>query len=219
MADVVLVIGGTGRTGRQVVRGLVRQGVTARAFGRRAAGVVEGAEAVRGDITDPASVHAATQGVDGVVIAVESAFSDADRNSPARVHLEGVRHVAEAVGADAHVVLVTQIYITRADSHPEMAAMIDWRGRAEEALRGSGLRYTIVRPAWLTNRAGGAQAIRLEQGDTGDGEVAREDVAEVCVQALAHPQAAAGKTFEVYNEPGAPPRDWEAAFATLAPDR
>jgi hypothetical protein len=74
-----------------------------------------------------------------------------------------------------------------------------------------------VRPSWLTDAAGGRQALRLEQGDSGDGQVARADVATVCVQALLQP-AARGKTFEVYGAPGAPPHEWGALFAALQPD-
>ena len=57
----------------------------------------------------------------------------------------------------------------------------------------------------------------MEQGDTGEGRISREDVAEVCVRALAHDEAR-GKTFEIYNEPGPPPGDWASAFAALSPD-
>ena len=98
-----------------------------------------------------------------------------------------------------------------------MADIIEWRRRAEEALRAGGAAYTIVRPSWLSSVPGGQQGLRLEQGDTGEGEVSREDVAEVCLAALWTP-AARGMTFEVYNEPGSPPSDWRAMFEALDPD-
>lgn len=60
-----------------------------------------------------------------------------------------------------------------------MRNIIHWRGEAEAALRASGQPYTIVRPSWLTDDAGGRQALRLEQGDSGEGRVARVDVATV----------------------------------------
>jgi uncharacterized protein YbjT (DUF2867 family) len=90
------------------------------------------------------------------------------------------------------------------------------RRRAEPVLRESGLPYTIVRPSWLTD-PGGQGAIRLERGDTGDGSVSREDVAETVVQALGHAEAR-GKTFEPYAEPGTAPRDWASLFSGLSPD-
>jgi NAD(P)-dependent dehydrogenase (short-subunit alcohol dehydrogenase family) len=58
----------------------------------------------------------------------------------------------------------------------------------------------------------------LEQGDTGEGQTARADVAEACVQALAAPSAQ-GKTFELYNVPGSPPSDWPALFSQLKSDQ
>lgn len=74
-----------------------------------------------------------------------------------------------------------------------------------------------MRPSWLTDAAGGHQAIRLEQGDSGEGQVSRADVATVCVHALLQP-AARGKTFEVYGAPSAPPHAWGALFAAIQPD-
>jgi len=121
-------------------------------------------------------------------------------------------------GAAPHVVMVSQIYITRPEAYPEVRDTIIARGRAEEALRESGLPYTIVRPSWLTNDPGGREGVRLEQGDAGDGRVSREDVAEACVQALANGEAR-GKTFELYNGPGEPPGDWDPLFAALSADR
>ena len=95
------------------------------------------------------------------------------------------------------------------------AAVRDVDG-VEEAVRSSGLPYTIVRPGLLTNDAG-TPGIRFEQGDRGEGQVARGTVAEVCVQAL-HRQTAQGKTFEVYNDAGTPFADWSAVFAALHSD-
>lgn len=130
------------------------------------------------------------------------------------MHYEGTRHVIDAAAPGTHLVLVTQIYITRPERYPEVANVIHWRGRAEEALRGSGLPYTIIRPAWLTN--GPVGGVRLEQGDSGEGRVSRTAVGEVCVRALLHPEAR-GKTFEVYSE-GQGVEDWAAAFRALQPD-
>jgi uncharacterized protein YbjT (DUF2867 family) len=199
-----LVIGGAGRTGRLIVAGLTN----ARAFSRRSGG----------SITDPTAVRKSVDGMDAVVIVVESATQREGPNGHDAVHHHGVVNVIEAcAGRDVHVVLITQIYITRPERMPGFEGLIAARGRGEEALRSSGLPYTIVRPSWLTDEPGGAAAIRLEQGDAGDGKVSRADVAAVCVAAL-HAPAARGKTFELYNEPGEPPGDWAAAFGALLPD-
>jgi uncharacterized protein YbjT (DUF2867 family) len=74
----------------------------------------------------------------------------------------------------AHVVLVSQIYITRRRRNRRWPGIVAARGRGEHALRASGAPYTIVRPSWLTDEPGATSGLRLEQGDTGDGEVSRE---------------------------------------------
>jgi uncharacterized protein YbjT (DUF2867 family) len=138
-------------------------------------------------------------------------------NGPEAVHFHGVQNVLAAAPPAAHIVLVTQIYITRPEAFERVRDVILARSRGEEALRTSGRPYTIVRPSWLTDQPGSEQAIRFEQGDTGEGEIARADVAAVVVSALGSPHAL-GKTMEIYNEPGNPPDDWDAAFAGLAED-
>ena len=212
----VLVIGGSGRTGGGVVRKLLKGAHEVSVLSRRAE-VQDGARAVQGSIIEPDDVRRAVAGQEGVVIVVESADADDAPNSPERVHYQGVKHVIEAAESGTHVVLVTQIYITRTDAYPEVRNVIRWRGEGEEVLRQSGLPYTIIRPSWLTDEPGGEQGLRLEQGDAGEGKVTREDVTEACVQALTHDEAR-DKTFELYNEPSEPSGEWALLFAGLESD-
>jgi uncharacterized protein YbjT (DUF2867 family) len=201
---VSVVIGGTGRTGSLIIDALRARGDEARAFGRG-----------DGGITDADAVRRALRDVGAVVVVVESEGSDEGPNGPKAVHDLGVRNVLAALPAGARIVLVTQIYITRPDAYPAMAHVIEARRAGEEAVRESGAPYTIVRPSWLTD--GPASGARLEQGDTGEGEVSRATVAEA-VAAAVHASEAVGRTFELYNqEPFAQP-DWPAAFAALQHD-
>lgn len=215
MSDIYLVIGGNGRTGHNIVTKLRARGQVVRIMARHAR---PGNDVVIGDITDGACVAEAMKGVAGVIIIVESGEQDHGPNSPRRVHYEGILHVLEAATSQTSIVLVTQIYITRPERYPEVRSIIYWRGQGEAALRASGNPYTIVRPSWLIDQPGGHSALCLEQGDTGEGKVGREDIAEVCVQALLHPEAR-GKTFEVYAQPGTPPNDWARGFKQLASDK
>ncbi len=214
MSNTYLVIGGNGRTGRSIVAKLCARGQVVRIMARH---VRPSNGVIVGDITDAAHVAEAMQGVAGVVVIVESGEQNHGPNSPRHVHYEGILHVLEAATPQTHIVLVTQIYITRPERHPEVHSIIHWRGQGEAALRASGNPYTIVRPSWLIDQPGGHSALRLEQGDTGEGKVSREDIAEICVQALLHPEAR-GKTFEVYAQPGTPPNDWARIFEQLASD-
>lgn len=214
----VLVIGGNGRTGRHIVQKLTQLGDSVRVLTRQVKEAqTTTVEFIAGDITRWQDVEVAVRDVDGVVIIVESAESDNALNSPEQVHYQGTRNVLAAVGSNSvQIVLVTQIYITHPERYPEVSNIIHWRQQAEEAVRASRLPYTIVRPGWLTDDSG-EQGIRFEQGDRGEGQVARETVAEVCVQAL-HQTTAQNKTFEIYNEAGTPPTDWSEVFATLHSD-
>jgi uncharacterized protein YbjT (DUF2867 family) len=208
----ILVIGGSGRTGRQIVDLLRRGSVAVRVLSRHGGDL--DAEMVAGSITDRADVDHATSDAAGVVVIVESSEQPGPDGPQA---VDGVQNVIAAAAPSASIVLVTQIYITRPEAFERVRDVIVARRRGEEALRSSGRPYVIVRPSWLTDEPGGQQAIRLEQGDAGEGEVARADVAAVVVAALGSARAR-GKTFEVYNQPGAPPTDWDAASAALTAD-
>jgi uncharacterized protein YbjT (DUF2867 family) len=214
VTEPILVVGGSGRTGRHIVEQLQRQSRPVRVLSRHGGDV--DAELLIGSITEPNDVRRAAGDAAGVVICVESSEQPGP-NGPEAVHLQGVENVLAAAPAAAHIVLVTQIYITRPEAFERVRHVILARGRGEEALRASGRPYTIVRPSWLTNDGGGTQAIRFEQGDTGEGEIARSDVAAVVVAAL-RSAAALWKTMEIYNEPGDPPTEWDAAFSSLAAD-
>lgn len=100
----------------------------------------------------------------------------------------------------------------------QLGGILTWKLRGEAALRESGLVYTILRPCALTEAPGG-QALVIDQGDTLKGQVSREDVAELIVQALEQPQAAQ-TTFEVAAGQGScQPGDWDCLFAQLNPDK
>jgi uncharacterized protein YbjT (DUF2867 family) len=213
--SIIAVIGGSGRTGRHIVDQLQRDSSHAvRVLSRHGGGT--GVETIAGSITEPDDVSTVVADAAGVVVVVESSERPGP-NGPEAVHVQGVRNVIAAAPPSAHVVLVTQIYITRPEAFEAVRQLIVMRGHGEQALRDSGRPYTIVRPSWLTGAPGGEQAIRFEQGDTGEGQIARADVAAVVVAALASPSAR-GKTFEIYGVPGSPPADWSAAFEALSPD-
>lgn len=99
----------------------------------------------------------------------------------------------------------------------QLGGILTWKLRGEEAVRASGIPYTIVRPCALTEEPGG-QRLVVEQGDNLRGKISREDVATLCVQALEQPQAC-HVTFEVKAEDATGSVDWTTLFATLQPDR
>jgi uncharacterized protein YbjT (DUF2867 family) len=68
------------------------------------------------------------------------------------------------------------------------------KGRADDAVRASGLEWTVVRPGGLTNDPGTG---RVNLGtDVPRGAVTRDDVAQV-LAAVLHTPATAGKTVDL----------------------
>ncbi|MFN8561933.1 MAG: NAD(P)H-binding protein [Anaerolineae bacterium] len=108
--------------------------------------------------------------------------------------------------------------------HPPRTPAEQLRARArleaqgEDALRTSGLLYTIVRPGGLTDAPGGASALKVDQGDRISGMISRSDVAAVCVAALDE-IATYHTTFEIVAEEGTPPEHLPNLFASLKTDR
>ena len=96
----------------------------------------------------------------------------------------------------------------------QLGGILTWKLRGEEAVRDSGLTYTIVRPCALTEAP--ERSLKFDQGDTLKGQVSREAIAELCIQALHHPQASL-KTFEVCED-GMEEADWGSLFAQMQPD-
>lgn len=222
--DRVLVAGATGRTGRLVVQELLAAGYRVRALVRdpAAASQVLGpaVEYAKGDVRQRQSLDLALAGVNLVVSAVGSTRKD-PANAPEFVDYQGVRNLAEASAAAkvARIVLVSSAGVTHADHvlNKMFGNVLIWKAKGEEAVRRSGVPYTIIRPGGLTDKPAGERDVRFQQGDAGNGFVARGDVARVCVAALRSP-GTRNRTFEVYAAGAPPGGSWDSRFAALQPD-
>ncbi|MEU9594748.1 SDR family oxidoreductase [Streptomyces sp. NPDC048193] len=224
MHNPIAVIGGAGRTGVLITRRLTEEGRRVRVISRDpdSAALPPGVDRHRADVRYAHALGPALRDCSGIVFTVEPGTADSGPHSPGTTVYDGVRNVLAAAadgGRRPHIVLVSQIYVTRRE-HPMNAygRLLDWRLRGEDEVRASGLPYTVVRPSWLTDGDVAGARVRLEQHDRGDGWVSRKSLAEACVQSLRLP-AASGTTFELYNEPGEEPADWGPLFDRLVPDR
>jgi len=222
--QLVFVAGATGGTGRALVTNLQAQGYAVRAFVRDAgkARVVLGdnVEFITGDVRDIDTIRPAMAGVTYAISAIGASRSDPE-NGPEAVDFGGVANLANAA-AEAGVkqfVLVSSSGVTQEDHflNKVMNNVLLWKFKGEEALRNSGVPYTIVRPGGLINTPGGKESLVFAQGDTTAGRISREDVALICIAALGNP-AAVGKTFETYSteEPGN--NNWDVMFGALDAD-
>lgn len=216
----VLVIGGTGATGRLVVANLVATGERVRVLTRdptKARRLLPaGVELVAGDLKRPADVLQALRGARTVVMAHGS---DDGRGTAEDTDYGGVFNVVKQLGTDpVKLVLMSAIYVTRPD-HPRNAhsPIFEWKRRAEELVRSSGHPYVIARASWLVDERQPRVGTRLEQGDQGDGSVSYAAMARVLANASASAHAV-GKTFEVYADAAVRPTSREPAFSDLLSD-
>lgn len=77
----------------------------------------------------------------------------------------------------------------------QLGGILTWKLRGEDVLRESGLAYTIIRPCALTEQRANKELL-FAQGDTIKGQVSRDAIAKLCIEALTLPEACQ-KTFEV----------------------
>jgi uncharacterized protein YbjT (DUF2867 family) len=156
-----LVTGATGNVGAEVVRALADAGEEVRALTRsdRASALPSGVLAVAGDLNRPDSLSAALAGVRGVFLL------------PGYEDMEGI--LAEVRRAEVErVVLLSGSSAASGDTSNAVSAYMI---RSEDAVRASGVAFTILRPyGFMSN------ALRwLEQLKAGD--VVREPFADVAV--------------------------------------
>jgi uncharacterized protein YbjT (DUF2867 family) len=206
----VLVTGGTGFIGPHVVHTLRASDTPVRALvrdpghaGRLAAW---GVDLATGDVTDPASLRAACEGVDAVIHLVaiikgapadfERVMAAGTRNVVGAAQEAGVRRfvLASALGLDERT----------KDAVPYFAA----KWEMERAVRESGLEHVIFRPSFVFGRDGGVLPtfIRLARlapvtpiigpGTQRLQPIWVEDLAEYYARAVAEP-AAANRTFDL----------------------
>jgi NADH dehydrogenase len=189
---VILVAGGTGRLGAELVPSLRSAGLPVRVLTRdpaRAGRLRDlGAEVVVGDVRKPATLGAATSGVTTVVSAIHG-FAANDGGTPARVDRDGNAALVDAAAAaGARVVLLS--VLGAAEDHP--LALFRMKAAAEHHLRSRAHRWTIVRSAPFgelqlellcrSARGGGAPVV-LGRGENPVNVVSVEDVAAAVVSA------------------------------------
>jgi NAD(P)H-binding len=104
----ISVIGGSGRTGRQIVDRVKRDASDSVRVLSRHGGELD-AEMLVGSISDRDDVRRAVSDAYGVVICVESSEQPGP-NGPEAVHFHGVENVIAAVPVAAHIVLVTHLH-------------------------------------------------------------------------------------------------------------
>ena len=97
----------------------------------------------------------------------------------------------------------------------QLGGILTWKLKGESVIRDSGLTYTIIRPCALTEQPGD-KILVAEQGDNFKGQVSRDAIAQLCIEAMNFSEAV-NKTFEV-KEDKQGDTNWQKLFEHLLPD-
>ncbi|MGW3123750.1 NAD(P)H-binding protein [Streptomyces sp. NPDC001107] len=188
---MILVTGATGTIGSDVVRRLAARGEKVRALSREPAQarVPAGVETVPGHHRDRASVEAAMAGAEAAFLVGVFGPDDAE-------HDRGLVEAARAAGV-RRIVKLSSI----GTGDPDLGVFATWHMPGEQAVRDSGLEWTVLRPSsFASNTLTWAAAVREGtpapnmMGHGRQGVVDPRDVAEIAVAALLGP-GHAGRTY------------------------
>jgi uncharacterized protein YbjT (DUF2867 family) len=142
---MILIAGGTGTLGRQVVHLLTARGLEVRIMTRDPARHLESdlVEIVSGDARDLRAVERAAAGTSTVISAIQG-FSGTGDYNPRTVDRQGNSNLIQiaSAGAAEHFILVS-IHGVAPDHPMELFRM---KYMAEQELKASGLAWTIIRP-------------------------------------------------------------------------
>ncbi|WP_405387921.1 NAD(P)H-binding protein [Streptomyces sp. NBC_01102] len=206
---MIVVTGATGNVGRPLVRALAGAGewVTAVSRGVPDAALPDGVRHRRADLTEPEGLRDVFDGADALFL----------HDTGAGAYLVGPQEivgVAKAAGIGRIVLLSSQGVVTR----PESASHGGTGQSFEDAVRGSGARWTILRPGgFYSNAYAWAESVRTRRtvaapfGDVGLPAVDPEDIAAVAAAALCE-DGHAGKAYELTGPALTTPRERAAAI-------
>ncbi len=201
-----LIVGSTGSLGSAITHGLLARGEAVRILTRQDVPddgsplqqlVAAGAQPVRGDLKDRASLDRACAGVHTVITTANSALRGGDDNTQT-VDIDGNRNLIDAASQAgvAHFIFVSANGADPDSPVPFLAA----KGKTEQHLQASGMPYTILAPeafmeVWIGMVVGGPALSNRPVTIVGSGTrrhsfIAARDVAQFAVAAVGNPRAA-----------------------------
>ncbi len=98
----------------------------------------------------------------------------------------------------------------------QLGGILTWKLKGEEVIKSSGLTYTIIRPCALTEKPFD-KILYAEQGDNLRGQVSRDAIADLCIEAMNLPEAV-NKTFEVNEQQQQGDTNWKELLGNLKQD-
>ena len=194
----VLVAGGTGYVGAEVVASLASAGHSLRVLVHASEPALpEAAEAVRGDVSDAASLEAAAAGCDAIVNLV--AILDGPDAAFEAVNAGGPRNVVAAANAHGIRRIVHMCALGVTAEHAPLTRYWGSKYAGKQAVTSSDLDWTVLEPSFVFGRGGGAlkafeSLIRMPLAPViGNGRYRHQpvwvgDVATAFVRALERPE-------------------------------
>ena len=206
--SAVLVFGGSGQLGSQIVRALLTAGRDTVVFIRPASdrARLKGLKArfIQGDARVDADVERALQSERFAVVINALGRSESDASFYA-ISGRSIAHWARVTGV-GHVVLHSSVGVGRSSAaYPggmlrQRSQLFDYKEAAETALMTSGVPYTIIRNAVLHELAPGAKdSARLFADETKFGVVSRRGLARLTIECLDKPSCS-NKIFHAVDE-------------------
>jgi uncharacterized protein YbjT (DUF2867 family) len=190
---IALILGALLVERGDTVRGLIRN--PDQADDLRAAGI----EPVIADLESESDIASAIRGADAVVFAAGAGPGSGDARKKT-VDLGGAVKLIEAAKAEgvSRYLIVSSMGAEKApeDGAEGFGAYLQAKFEADEAVRASGLDYTVVRPGGLTDDPGTGLVTIAEK--TERGKVPRADVAAVFVACLDTPSTI-GQSFDLIS--------------------
>ncbi|MFD9569074.1 SDR family oxidoreductase [Streptomyces sp. NPDC059982] len=205
---MIVITGATGNIGRPLTRALAGAGEQVTAVSRHAAAVPDGVRHVVADLAEPAGLEPALAGAKSLFLLL-SGDLHATGAGPA-----GIIGRAAAAGVRRIVLLSTLGVVTR----PFGTTRIAMRA-LEDALRGSGLEWAVLRPGgFASNALWWAESVRAQRlvaapfGDVGVPVIDPADIAEVAAACLLD-ERHTGAAYELTGPEVITPRGQTEAIA------
>ncbi len=177
---MIVVTGATGNVGRPLTQALAEAGEQVTAVSRHAAAMPDGVRHVAADLAEPTSLTPALDGAKALFLLLSG-----DLHAP-EARPTDIIDLAAARGVRRVVLLSSQGVATR----PLGASRVAMRA-VEDALRGSGLDWAVVRPGgFASNAFAWAESVRTQAtvaapfGDVGVPVIDPADIAEVAAACL-----------------------------------
>lgn len=228
----ILVVGATGGVGQIIVAKLIEQNYQIIAIvrntskGKKLFGNCENVEILSADAREQISLQKclANKQINVTISCLGTTAFPSSRwfggNSPKNTDYLGNQNLINVQPSNLkRFVLVSSQGVERSDKFPykilNLFGVLDYKFKAENLLKNSGLPYTIIRPGRLTDgpytsydlntlikaTSGDRQKIIIAQGEKLNGETSRITVAEACVQAIKL-DCTINQTFEIINQSG-----------------